>query len=111
MNATGLGVCLPRMCRRDEYPFGYGTFGGGSGGSVKKVKGKKGQSTNDTAVVLPPMCGVGMFCPDDGSGCRLQEKIGDTCQLDRDEQCEAPPPDPSVPESQNKAVCVSSRCM
>ncbi len=94
-NATGLGVCLPRLCRRDEYPFGYGTFGGGSGGSTK-VKGKKGQSTNATAVVLPPMCGGGMYCPDDGSGCRVNEKIGDACQLDRDEQCEAPPPDASI---------------
>ncbi|KAF8972265.1 hypothetical protein BDZ97DRAFT_1650330 [Flammula alnicola] len=90
--AVGLGVCLPRLCRRDEFPFGYGL------------------KANDTTVELPPMCSKGMFCPDNGSGCRLQVKMGEKCELARDEQCEAPPSDPNIKGGENKSVCLNMIC-
>lgn len=63
------GTCQPRLCRRDEFPFGYATKN----------------------MTLPPMCREGTFCPDQGSGCRSLLSVGEACQVDRDEQC-APPP-------------------
>ncbi|KAF8150155.1 hypothetical protein B0H34DRAFT_802257 [Crassisporium funariophilum] len=130
-SSTGLtnGTCIPVLCRRDEFPFGYG-FGGGEvspvllgqngngGGGVaglggveypniegtglglgmnlaalkkpkKKVKGKTSVLTS--TVPLPPLCSNGTFCPDDGSGCRTQVRVGGACELGRDEQCTPPP--------------------
>ncbi|KAF7326269.1 hypothetical protein MKEN_00479900 [Mycena kentingensis (nom. inval.)] len=57
-------ICADRLCRRDEFPFGY---------AVDEP--------------LPPLCPPGAFCPDDGSGCRVLVDIGETCELARDEQC------------------------
>ncbi|KAF8910476.1 hypothetical protein CPB84DRAFT_1645935, partial [Gymnopilus junonius] len=98
-NATGLGVCYPRVCSREQWPFGYGVFGGGNGR-------KKGAPHPD----VPPMCPVGTFCPDNGSGCRELTEIGSMCELDRDEQCKPPPPNPSVGEKDNKSVCLKNIC-
>jgi hypothetical protein len=103
VNATGLGICLPRQCRRDVYPFGYGTFGGGTGPKKVRVKGKL--VTNMTAVALPPMCANGLFCPDNGSGCQVLKQIGESCELGRDEQCQAPSGDGA------KAICLNKTCM
>ncbi|PPQ80285.1 hypothetical protein CVT25_003682 [Psilocybe cyanescens] len=100
VNATGLGVCFPRLCRRDEYPFGYGTYGGG-----------QGRRKNATQIPIPPMCPKGTFCPDTGSGCRLEVEIGGTCELARDEQCMTPPPNPNISAKENKAICLNTVCM
>ncbi|KIY71733.1 hypothetical protein CYLTODRAFT_345337 [Cylindrobasidium torrendii FP15055 ss-10] len=75
------GTCFPRTCRRDEYPFGY--------------------SAEDT---IPALCSPGLFCPDEGSGCRPLISPGGTCQRHRDEQC-APAPDGS-----SQVACILSVC-
>ncbi|KAH8826685.1 hypothetical protein DL96DRAFT_1608692 [Flagelloscypha sp. PMI_526] len=61
---NGNWTCAPRLCRRDEYPFGY-----------------------QFDAILPPMCAEGMFCPDQGSGCLQKLPLGSKCQMGRDEQC------------------------
>ncbi|KDR68546.1 hypothetical protein GALMADRAFT_146207 [Galerina marginata CBS 339.88] len=99
-NATGLGVCYPRLCRREMYPFGYGTYGGGNG-----------RRKNATTIEVPPMCASGMFCPDNGSGCRLKVELGSKCELGRDEQCAPPPANPGVSDKDNKSVCLNTFCM
>lgn len=43
-----------------------------------------------TTMALPSLCGSGSFCPDDGSGCRLQSRVDGPCELGRDEQCALP---------------------
>jgi len=108
-NATGLGVCIPRRCRRDEFPFGYGTYGGGTGGR-SKVKGSVVRLANGTGVELPSLCANGSFCPDSGSGCQLQVLVGERCELARDEQCAPPPPNPEVAEKDNRATCLMMTC-
>ncbi|TFK78224.1 hypothetical protein K466DRAFT_507635, partial [Polyporus arcularius HHB13444] len=84
-NAT----CQPRVCRRDEFPFGFG---------------------NATAV--PTLCKDGTYCPDEGSGCKALVGVGLPCQVDRDEQC-APPPnwqDIASSWNNNGSVCLKSIC-
>ncbi|KAK0500110.1 hypothetical protein EDD18DRAFT_1307630 [Armillaria luteobubalina] len=66
-SAAQNGTCLPRLCRRDEFPFGY--------------------SEQD---VVPPLCSAGTFCPDEGNGCWPLVSVGGACQLNRDEQCALP---------------------
>lgn len=104
------GTCVPILCRRDEFPFGFG-FGGGSSNAntgildpnlklnelnlpipiptpkTRKKSRKDRPKDLTTTMPLPPLCLNGTFCPDDGSGCRPQNKVGGTCELDRDEQC------------------------
>lgn len=83
------GTCLPRRCRRDEFPFGF-----------------------DIEHSLPPLCADGSFCPDEGSGCQPLASVGTPCQLNRDEQC-APPPDwKDLTNSQNfnGSICLRSIC-
>ncbi|KAJ7111925.1 hypothetical protein C8R44DRAFT_711519 [Mycena epipterygia] len=85
-NAT----CVPRQCRRDEFPFGFAD-----------------------GAVLPPLCPRGMFCPDEGSGCRPLVTAGRPCELNRDEQC-APPPnwaDLASTQNFNGSICLRSVCM
>ena len=86
------GTCQPRVCRRDEFPFGY-----------------------DRGVPLPPLCEAGMYCPDEGNGCRSLLQVGEACQVDRDEQC-APPPNATELASASwrnadGAICLKSTCM
>jgi hypothetical protein len=86
------GTCQPKGCRRDEFPFGYGS--------------------ND---VLPLLCPHGMFCPDDGSACRGLAAVGQPCEMDRDEQC-APPTTPADASNANNfggtmGICLFSTCM
>ncbi|KAF9260237.1 hypothetical protein L218DRAFT_932835 [Marasmius fiardii PR-910] len=84
------GMCEPRNCRRDEFPFGY--------------------SEQDT---LPPMCRSGMFCPDEGSGCRAQVEPGEACQTNRDDQCAPAPNWKDLQSEQNSmgSICLGSVCM
>jgi len=98
-NATGLGMCFPRVCTRDEFPFGYGTFGGGVGR-------KKGAIT----IPIPPMCPKGTFCPDNGSGCMGLVQVGGRCELARDEQCGPLPPNPNARPQDNKPICLNNIC-
>jgi hypothetical protein len=91
------GTCIPRLCRRDEFPFEY------ANGDVS----------------MPSMCGSGFFCPDEGSGCKPLMPAGNMCQANRDEQCAPPPSSPSSGGSQdltmapsfNGAICLHSICM
>lgn len=89
-SGTQNGTCVPRQCRRDEFPFGYSV---------------------DSAP--PPMCPSGTFCPDEGSGCRPLVPVEGACQLNRDEQC-APPmdwQDLASPQNFNGSICLTSTCM
>ncbi|KAK0469437.1 uncharacterized protein EV420DRAFT_1257048 [Desarmillaria tabescens] len=87
-SAAQNGTCLPRLCRRDEFPFGY--------------------SEKDA---LPPLCPAGTFCPDEGSGCWPLATVGGACQLNRDEQC-APPGTSTDPTSDlYGSLCLKSICM
>ncbi|KAI4522153.1 hypothetical protein K525DRAFT_199469 [Schizophyllum commune Loenen D] len=83
------GVCQPRRCRRDEFPFGY-----------------------PPDAPLPPLCPPGSFCPDEGDGCRVLVPLGSVCQLARDEQCSAPPDwrDLASPYNANGSICLHSTC-
>lgn len=87
-----IGTCQPRQCRRDEFPFGYGS--------------------SDR---LPPLCDRGSFCPDDGSGCVGVKSVGDACEINRDEQCAPPKEDVAAELASNLnfdgAVCLNSVCM
>ena len=103
------GTCVPILCRRDEFPFGFGFGGGGNTGvtdpNVKlnefnlpipvptsRIRKSKKNRPKDltTTMALPDLCSSGTFCPDDGSGCRLQSEVGGSCELGRDEQCAQP---------------------
>ena len=60
---------------------------------VPTIKKNKKDRPKDltTTMALPDLCGNGTFCPDDGSGCRPQNRVGGSCELGRDEQCAAQP--------------------
>lgn len=82
------GTCIPRQCRRDEFPFGYDDY------------------------PLPPQCDEGSFCPDEGNECKPLVAVGETCQLNRDEQC-APPldwMDLVTTQNFNGSICLHSIC-
>ncbi|KAJ7846916.1 hypothetical protein B0H13DRAFT_2406724 [Mycena leptocephala] len=83
-------TCVPRQCRRDEFPFGF------SAGEL-----------------LPSLCPDGRFCPDEGSGCRPLVPAGHPCELNRDEQCAAPPnwEDLASTQNFNGSLCLRSVCM
>lgn len=108
VNATGQGICVPRLCRRDPHPFGYGHFGGSNNPPKIRVKGKL---VNNDTISLPPMCMSEEFCPDNGSGCKPRLALGEKCELGRDEQCQAPQWDGRVPLEYNRAVCLKSKCV
>jgi len=85
------GTCLPKGCRRDDFPFGY-------------PQGSK----------FPDKCPTGQFCPDEEDACQTLLAVGSGCQLNRDDQC-APPPDAkdlsSFPSNVNGSVCLNFLCM
>lgn len=58
---SGQGVCEPKGCRKDQFPFGY-----------------------SQGADLPPKCPTGQFCPDEGDACQPLLDVGSTCQLNRD---------------------------
>lgn len=82
------GTCVPRQCRREEFPFGY--------------------SANQTT---PALCPARSFCPDEGDACRPLVAVGQPCQFNRDEQC-APPNIPGLADYHNfdGSVCLHSIC-
>ncbi|KDR75935.1 hypothetical protein GALMADRAFT_68174 [Galerina marginata CBS 339.88] len=88
-------TCVPKGCRKDEFPFGYP------------------QGSND----LPPKCGKGEFCPDEGTACQTLLSVGTQCQLNRDDQCEAPPNYKDLADTSgrglnfNGSVCLNNSCM
>ena len=107
---TDQGICVPKGCRRDEFPFGYA------------------QGAN-----LPPKCPIGQFCPDEGSECQTLLPVGSPCQLNRDgtkfvcsfsnwlkdilDQCEAPSNYQDLADTSgrglnfNGSVCLNNQCM
>ncbi|KAI0313650.1 hypothetical protein OF83DRAFT_1140469 [Amylostereum chailletii] len=89
-SALNNGTCVPRVCRRDAFAFGYASD-----------------------EVPPPLCGDGMFCPDAGDGCRARAAVGQGCQFGRDEQCAWPNPALGLADRHNAngAVCLKSMCM
>lgn len=84
------GTCIPRLCRRDEYPFSF-----------------------NATQPLPPLCDLGTYCPDEGSGCMPLQAVGSSCQFNRDEQCEPPPDWERLASSRNfnGSICLQSTCM
>lgn len=83
------GTCKPKLCRRDEFPFGF-----------------------QIGDVLPPLCPRGFFCPDQGSGCQELTLVGRPCQLNRDDQCAPSPEFASFSSNQNfnGSLCLQSIC-
>lgn len=81
------GTCIPRLCRRDEFPFGYA----------------------EGIDIIPPLCGTGTFCADEGDGCRPLSTFGQACQLNRDEQCASSLG--SNGEIESSGVCINLGCM
>ncbi|OSX66318.1 hypothetical protein POSPLADRAFT_1177763 [Postia placenta MAD-698-R-SB12] len=87
-------ICELKGCRKDVFPFGYA-----SGSS------------------LPPLCGSGRFCPDEGSMCLSVAPVGSPCQFNRDDQCEGPPNHKELADhtgfglNVNGSVCLNNSCM
>ncbi|EIN10095.1 hypothetical protein PUNSTDRAFT_67050 [Punctularia strigosozonata HHB-11173 SS5] len=83
-------TCTSKLCRRDEFPFGYAA-----------------------AETLPSLCPNDQFCPDDGSGCRPLLSVGDLCDFGRDEQCSSSSTwqDLVSPFNFNGSVCLGNVCM
>lgn len=77
------GICQPRGCRRDDFPFGYA------------------QGSHE----IPDKCPRGLFCPDEGSGCQTLLAVGSQCQLNRDGTVPhaLPVPPPAHPTRQTNA--------
>jgi len=105
------GVCTPKGCRKDDFPFGY--------------------NPNDR---LPEKCPKGQFCPDEEDACQTLLVVGSPCQLNRDgifqshyqpfrrstsilDQCEAPPNFKELADNTgrglnfNGSVCLNNQCM
>ena len=82
------GTCLPRQCRREEFPSGYGT--------------------NQT---VPALCPTESFCPDEGDACRQLVPVGQPCQFNRDDQC-APSNISGLADYHNfdGSICLHSVC-
>ncbi|XP_006461057.1 hypothetical protein AGABI2DRAFT_192594 [Agaricus bisporus var. bisporus H97] len=89
------GICEPRKCRRDDFPFGYA-------------------QDSDS---IPDKCDRGQFCPDEGSECQALLPVGSPCQMNRDDQCEAPPNFKELADTSgrglnvNGSVCLQNVCM
>ncbi|KAF9461321.1 hypothetical protein BDZ94DRAFT_1167869 [Collybia nuda] len=87
-------TCAHRGCRKDEFPFGY--------------------SPTDH---LPDKCLKGQFCPDEEDRCQDILPVGSPCQLNRDDQCEAPPNFKELADTSgrglnyNGSVCLNNQCM
>jgi len=87
-------ICEPMGCRKDEFPFGFP------------------RNSN-----FPPKCPTGQFCPDEGSSCQALLAVGSPCQLNRDDQCQAPPNFQELADTSgrglnsNGSVCLNNVCM
>ncbi|PCH43603.1 hypothetical protein WOLCODRAFT_58758, partial [Wolfiporia cocos MD-104 SS10] len=88
------GKCEMKGCRRDVFPFGY---------------------ADD--VQLPPMCGTGLFCPDEEDQCLPSLSVGSPCQFNRDDQCQGPPNHKELADhtgfglNVNGSVCLNNVCL
>lgn len=67
---TAAGSCIPKGCRRDEFPLGY----------PPKIE----PQIDGVFWPLPDKCNSTQFCPDEGSDCQNKIDVGGPCQLDRD---------------------------
>lgn len=85
-------TCKAKKCRNDEFPF------------------KFPPDTPETP--LPPICGDGQFCPDEGDGCLPQVPPGQNCQIDRDDECQPAPnaADIQSPWNHKGAICLRFTC-
>jgi hypothetical protein len=92
--AANNNTCQPRGCRRDDFPFGY-----------------------SEPSHFPDKCPRGQFCPDEEDACQPLLPVGSDCQLNRDDECEAPPnfaelsDDSSRGLNVNGSVCLNNKCM
>ncbi|KAJ7647414.1 hypothetical protein FB45DRAFT_893377 [Roridomyces roridus] len=88
------GTCVLKGCRKDEFPFGY-----------------------QTGSHLPDLCPSGQFCPDEADVCQDLLPVNSPCQLNRDDECEAPPNAAQLADTTNRglnvngAVCLNNVCM
>ncbi|KAF8973317.1 hypothetical protein BDZ97DRAFT_1780804 [Flammula alnicola] len=90
------GTCVPKGCRKDDFPFGYA----------------------QGATNIPDKCDKGEFCPDEGSSCQPVLDVGSPCQLNRDDQCAGPPQNfKELADTSgrglnfNGSVCLNNVCM
>jgi len=89
------GTCQKRTCRRADFPFGY--------------------SQGDPGI--PDKCPKGQFCPDEEDACQPLLPVGSPCQLNRDDQCQAPPNFKELADTSNQgsnfngSVCLQNVCM
>ncbi|KAF5355048.1 hypothetical protein D9756_005241 [Leucocoprinus leucothites] len=89
------GKCTPKGCRRDDFPFGYA----------------------QDSHIIPDKCPRGQFCPDEGTACQALLPVGSPCQMNRDDQCEAPPNFKELADTtgrglnSNGSVCLNNVCM
>jgi len=85
------GTCQDKGCRKDLFPLGYG----------------KEQN-------LPPQCPKGQFCPDEEDACQTLLPVGSACQLNRDDQCDAPPNFKdlagTITQNFNGSICLKTVC-
>jgi len=88
-------TCIPKVCRKDAFPFGY----------------------PQDSPLIPPMCEQGVqFCPDEASGCQNLIAVGQPCQLNRDDSCQAPPNFAQLADTSNQgrnfngSVCLNNVC-
>lgn len=88
------GTCRPKGCRRVDFPFEY---------------------TNPDD--FPRKCPRGEFCPDEEDRCQPLLPVGSDCQLNRDDECEAPPNFQELADESNRglnvngSVCLLNKCM
>ncbi|KAL1714257.1 hypothetical protein EV715DRAFT_257643 [Schizophyllum commune] len=88
------GTCMPKGCRRDIFPLGY-----------------------DDPDSFPPLCNHMTFCPDEEDACQPLLRVDSRCQLNRDDQCEAPPDWRKLADhsgagrNHNGTVCLNNTCM
>jgi len=66
---------------------------------------------------MPDKCERGQFCPDEMDACQPLLPLGSPCQLNRDDQCEAPPNFSELLDTAgrglnfNGSVCLNNTCM
>jgi len=88
-------LCDLKKCRKDVFPFGY-------------------PQDSDS---IPPMCPKGQFCPDEEDACQPLLAVGSPCQLNRDDQCQAPDNFAQLADNTahglnfNGSVCLNGICM
>ncbi|KAJ7594785.1 hypothetical protein C8J56DRAFT_821765 [Mycena floridula] len=87
-------TCVPKGCRKDDFPFGYA-------------------QDSDR---IPDKCDRGQFCPDEADVCQDWIPVGQPCQLNRDDQCLAPPNFQELADDSNRglnfngSVCLNNQC-